>query len=538
MPHGMSTVASITRSIAHALLCPPARPSACGDRVFTLLNLPYFPFISDGTMNAPTQGGTELSLDHFCATPEFCRKGNKKKVRSFGFLLLSPRGMKAAHRHSERSSVWWLYACCCACLMRVWVGAADPVNAPRADASHRLLFFVPGASFRHVHAFESILSNLNILTDGHDDVHVECVISLYDDTERDEDNLVMAEVVARCHTQVHFGGSYADHIKSMLPSMVRLGGFTHVALVLDDVSLHASFDTTRALGIMEFNKMAMVSPIIFGGAVGQQAKPITHYLHSDGDTRPLKTGPIESSQGRIVDALEVHALFFTLDGWECFWDVINPKLNGRGTGYERFVLTLCTDFFTKKQAGVYHMATIYTMAAMHRNWLTGSMPEGKDASAQRTMKIDKMMMAAEPVGKEEEYTLRRFMNLMREAPCGTRHKLAANNSTTAAGGRRRRRRAQEAATDAMPGISVACASMLAQAFQHKADVPWREWSMYEKWERKRNFVEAKFTNVHWHVHMKPAREWLAEGQTEEEVENTLFPPRVDADADPEDAAMA
>jgi hypothetical protein len=50
MPHGMSTVASITRSIAHAFLCPPDRPSACGDRVFTLLNLPYFPFISDGTM--------------------------------------------------------------------------------------------------------------------------------------------------------------------------------------------------------------------------------------------------------------------------------------------------------------------------------------------------------------------------------------------------------------------------------------------------------------------------------------------------------
>jgi hypothetical protein len=416
------------------------------------------------------------------------------------------------------------------------VDAADPVNHPHVDASYRLLFFVPGASFKHVHSFESILSNLNVLTNGHDEVQVECVISLYDDTEWDKDNLVMAEVVARCHTQVYFGGNYADHIKSMLPSMVRLGGFTHVALVLDDVSLHASFDTTRLIGIMEFNQVSMVSPIIFGGSVGHQAKPIGNYF-SDADTTPLKTESVESSQGRIVDVLEVHALFFTLDGWECFWDIINPKVNGRGTGYERFVLSMCSAFFTKKGAGVYHMATITTMAAFHRNWLTGSRPEGSASVAQRNKQLGTMMMAAAPVGRGEEFTLRRFMNLMREAPCGTGHSLAADNSTTAANGQKQRRlRETHKATKGLtPGISVECASMLAQEFQYKTDVPWREWAAYELSERKRTFSEAKFSNLRWHVHKKPVEKSPFEGQTEKNLENLLFPPRIDADADPEDA---
>ena len=117
-----------------------------------------------------------------------------------------------------------------------------------------------------------------------------------------------------------------------------MGGFTHILLVLDDVTLTSSYNITSMLTLMKYNQLHMASPVVENANVGPSKRPWVN------DT--------SSGYGYEVDVLEIHAVLFNLLGWEAFWDLASPKYNTRGLGYERFIKSWAQKYIAVRSAAV------------------------------------------------------------------------------------------------------------------------------------------------------------------------------------------
>lgn len=353
------------------------------------------------------------------------------------------------------------------------------------DAEYRVLYVVPGASFKHPASIESIEYNLNMLS-GNRNVSVACMINFYDDTRPKSTFTTGQNLLWRCETQIFHGAGYGDNIKSVLPAMVRMGGFTHVALILDDVTLDQNFDLHRFIGLMQFNHLAMASPTIFGGSVGQPAHPHEAY-RKEATVELLEHSKNKKIQGKLLDVIEVHALFFNLDGWECFWNLINPRINNRGVGYERFVKSTCDLLFKEKYGDpkantknkIFRMGWIDTMGAHHRSFLTDSLNKKKREDRHIAYALDSPKLNEE----EFDHLTARFIRLLRSPPC---RKPVSKPKPKPDGRRQRRRRSLAAAAADAAEIPKACAVNLAVAFDQKNNLPWRDWLTFENLVRNRD----------------------------------------------------
>ena len=107
----------------------------------------------------------------------------------------------------------------------------------RRAESPKILIFVPGFPLNDSFARTNLQNNMAVIHRTRN-FPVFCLVSTDDENlDRHTAQLWMPD----CEFYLSQGSGYSEHIKHANPTLLRLAGFSHVMLLLDDVSLDASF---------------------------------------------------------------------------------------------------------------------------------------------------------------------------------------------------------------------------------------------------------------------------------------------------------
>lgn len=376
-------------------------------------------------------------------------------------------------------------------------------------STSKILFLVPGTTYRHVLIWESIAHNIQLVKNS-TQRRVSCLIFVYDDERPPVNDANVDYVHKHCTMSTFYGGGYGDHIKAVNPFLIHDAGYEYVLMCLDDVTLIA-FDADRVFSVMAKNRLELASPVIQGGAVGGM-----NMMHNESD-----------GVGLLVEAVEVFVHVFTPNGWECFHDLINPKMNNRGLGYERFVQTWCDIYWMNKAIGMapanftfrrgavldkecldylakyneyqrtanhtFRMGIIFSAVASHRNHLSGGSTITPGSEKFQALFLSEFGSEAssppEHAAISKDYMSSRFYTALRSPPCATLKNISVPDTKSL--------RQRQLMTYKMvhEGISIDCQAKLLAMFRASSQLPWREWHMIEGWWRHRVFEEARLANV-------------------------------------------
>ena len=73
-----------------------------------------------------------------------------------------------------------------------------------------------------------------------------------------------AKLLKDCTIIPYYYANYGDYVKAVPPLLVSMSGYTHVMILLDDISLHSNFKMDQLLQIMNRNNLTIGSPAIHG----------------------------------------------------------------------------------------------------------------------------------------------------------------------------------------------------------------------------------------------------------------------------------
>jgi hypothetical protein len=159
--------------------------------------------------------------------------------------------------------------------------------------------------------------------------------------------------------------NYIYFLKALNPMIVHTKKYDYVTVVLDDVAHyppHGEFRFEEYFDIIKQNNLAMTSPSVLGSNWSNHIGP-----------RPV-TEP--NQVGRIVRFLEVQALTFRPDTWECFYDLVDTEFP-TGWGIDLWFYDYC---ITSNRIHNATMGLIDTMHVQHNPFnlqsthLTGAIP--------------------------------------------------------------------------------------------------------------------------------------------------------------------
>lgn len=146
-------------------------------------------------------------------------------------------------------------------------------------------------------------------------IQLNCLIILSENYTQAIENIVGNS----CQITEYYRGEFTDYAKLLTPSLIRKAGYSHVIL-LDSRTKLAAYSIKIAVDVMEKNNLDVAIP----------------YLQHPGEG---KEGARE--KGALVEILELFAPIFTVNIWQCFWDMINPGINPSGSGYDIYFYHFC-----------------------------------------------------------------------------------------------------------------------------------------------------------------------------------------------------
>jgi hypothetical protein len=186
--------------------------------------------------------------------------------------------------------------------------------------SHKLLIFFPGVGFDEGRS-DLILQNLKFIEQSRsNDLEISCLLSMY----RKPPASVLHRVKDICRVTYYPTGNYVAYLKTLEPQIIKFGGFTHVMILLDDVELvQSSFNFKRLLQIMDSERLMVASPRVEG------AHCPTMHRNTKFDIQSL-----DNAVGHESEVVEIFASVFTMDGWGCWHDMMDPENNPYGWGYD------------------------------------------------------------------------------------------------------------------------------------------------------------------------------------------------------------
>jgi len=118
----------------------------------------------------------------------------------------------------------------------------------------------------------------------------------------------------RCEIVRMYKMDFIGFLKVLIPSIIRDSGYKYVFLSLDDVALTAkhgaTFDVVKFFDIVESQRLHVASCAIEGGS---------HPGH-------WPQTPENSTQiGRFVNMIEIQAVAFDINAWQCFYELIDTE---------------------------------------------------------------------------------------------------------------------------------------------------------------------------------------------------------------------
>ena len=100
---------------------------------------------------------------------------------------------------------------------------------------------------------------------------VECMVFTYADVhspvppeEKHSDAQKRAQLLKDCTIIPYYYANYGDYVKAVPPLLVSMSGYSHVMILLDDISLHSNFKMDQLIQIMDRNNLTIGSPAIHG----------------------------------------------------------------------------------------------------------------------------------------------------------------------------------------------------------------------------------------------------------------------------------
>ena len=189
-----------------------------------------------------------------------------------------------------------------------------------AVATSKLLLLIPSDGY-YWDGLDAILSNLiGIKTT------VEFTCLLYYPNEiyfGVNESAVHKSISSACTIIPYYYVHYCDYIKAVPPYLIEKAGFSHVMVITTRLNLKPNIDIGNVLKIMGKNKLTIAT----GNA---------------NDTK----------QGYATDLLDNNVAIFTLVGWKCYYDLIDPKLNNKGYGVNSAVYNYCKKRIDNFKIGV------------------------------------------------------------------------------------------------------------------------------------------------------------------------------------------
>jgi hypothetical protein len=208
---------------------------------------------------------------------------------------------------------------------------------------------VPGFNYHPSRAtvLRDSLANINASL-----VDFKCIVFNYEEPI-DRSTKTMPSAAEReilsstCEIINYYYANYASYLKAVPPLLLEMAGFTHVFVLLDDVELKPSFKLNETLDIMTRNRLFVASPAIDGTLMW--ATKVHDYGHKD------------YAVGHRVHIIEIFATIFTLDGWRCWHDFLDPVVNSAGWGYEKGIFRYCQKYYYPD----FDMGVLDSMVAKH-----------------------------------------------------------------------------------------------------------------------------------------------------------------------------
>lgn len=261
-------------------------------------------------------------------------------------------------------------------LVRVlaWLGALRLLSSAKSPVN--VLVVVPGFNYHPIRTKILIASLENISSSK---LAFKCILFNYEepiertskgDNPSSEDR---DRISSYCEVLDYYYANYATYLKAIPPSLVTLSRFTHVLVLLDDVELKPSFSLPTAIDIMARNNLSVSSPAIEGTLMW--ATKVHVYNHND------------YKVGHRVHIIEIFATLFNLDGWKCFWEILDPQVNSAGWGYEKALFKYC-----QRTMPAFDMGVVDGMVAKHHKNLgkisKTFMPEGTGSKLNPRQQLD------------------------------------------------------------------------------------------------------------------------------------------------------
>ena len=223
------------------------------------------------------------------------------------------------------------------------------VNIPEVDKDdYSVLVVIPGFGY-HGHRYTFVLQSLKVLKEQ-STVPTTCMLFQYSDivhiSQRKQDKLKEF-----CTVLPYYYANYADFIKAVPYNLVILSGFTHVLLLLDDITLHDNYNLNKMIHVMNTNNLTVASPAVHFAKYWTTKKHIFNHDLYD--------------VGHISESLEIFAALFTIEGWKCWYDMVEPALNAAGWGYDAYIQSYCS-----KRIPNFRIGVLDSMEATHndRHW--------------------------------------------------------------------------------------------------------------------------------------------------------------------------
>lgn len=222
------------------------------------------------------------------------------------------------------------------------------VSPVPADQKTNVLVVVPGFGYG-IPRTEMLVKSLEHLFYDKT-VDKDCMIFVYNDLPVVEENKVGDAKLRDLCAFVPFNyANYGDFVKAVPPFLVQKGGYTHVMILLDDVDLEPSFVLHEFLAIMERNKLSIASPAMHGA---QHWTTKAHdYDHKD------------YAIGHQTHTIEVFATVFTMEGYNCFYSMVEPMVNSVGWAYDVAMYAFCHTRIPNFAIGV-----VDKMRGRHMSW--------------------------------------------------------------------------------------------------------------------------------------------------------------------------
>ena len=149
------------------------------------------------------------------------------------------------------------------------------------------------------------------------------------------------------------------HLKRLLPAFVEALGFSHVLVLFDDVVVAPGGPehVRRFVRIAAANDVSVATPRVKGASRGIMARQTA-----------------ECRIGRFVSRIEFFAVLFTPRAYRCWFELIDPSINGIGWGYEKVLEPYCQRWFSPSQKFRTAIVDEFVAAHVGRTLINKSQP--------------------------------------------------------------------------------------------------------------------------------------------------------------------